>query len=143
MCTLFLQGDVLKLNPEKHNPELPDSELRPEQITGHQISESGGSFPTPTPARVLLQMCCFSGCMDIAYILPNSWVCTLLPRSAGTQLICWVRLAGNQNWGEADDLKNSLPCIKDRPCLATFQTSNRNMHLLCLGDCSGFKLLRE
>ena len=33
---------------------------------------------------------CFLGCTDTASVLPNSWVPTVLPRSAGTQLICWV-----------------------------------------------------
>ena len=84
---------------------------------------------------------CFLGCTDTASVLPNSWVPTVLPRSAGTQLICWVspswEVARTGGWrGKQIILKTPYPALQTETPQGTFLTSNANRHLFCVGGFS-------
>lgn len=86
--------------------------------------------PNPQTHGILSRMCSFLGCADITYFLPNSWVCSLLPSSAGTQLYLPGEsyLRKSQSWKQWIVLKIPYLAWKTKKFQATLLVLNANMH---------------
>lgn len=120
----------------KHTSELPDPEWRAitESLTIGFPDPEGNPHPSHCiPSRTP----CFS-CTNTASVTNSCPYC--LPRSAGTQLICWVSPSwevARTGGGEGSNyFKNPYPALQTETPQGTFLTSNANRHLFCVGGFS-------